>query len=559
MQRSCAQCRQSFEITEGDLAFYEKISPIFNGRKETIPPPTLCPDCRSRRRMAWRNERTLYNRLCGLCKRSRISAYAPDSPMVTYCQGCFFGDAWDPKTYGRDYDFSKPFFGNLAELLREAPVMMLYQSGVNENCDYTNFFGPASRNCYLIFNSGRDEDCYFSRGLVDSKDCADIMIGSNDELCYECINCSTCYRTLYSQNCSQCTESAFLFNCRRCKNCFGCTNLVEKEFYVFNKPCDPDQFNALMGRLASAKFVSESAAQFDLLKRQSIHRATGNISTENSTGDFLTDCKNCTNCYEVKGAEDCAYLLCSKFTKDSHDLFGFGYDSELLYDSIAVGHSTSTAFSFTTEETHDSYYCLYCKHVSHCFGCVGLRHASYCILNKQYSQEEYEALVPKIIANMRSAGEWGEFFPAVLSPFGYNETVGQDYLPFTEDEAARHGFRWHPPADTATTPEGAPDSAPLPDEITSVSDDILKRTMRCEISGKPYRITHQELEFYRKMGVPLPHLHPDERHRQRMRRRNPCRIWTRPCMKCSKAMRTTYDPGRPETVYCEECYLATVY
>ena len=30
---------------------------------------------------------------------------------------------------------------------------------------------------------------------------------------------------------------------------------------------------------------------------------------------------------------------------------------------------------------------------------------------------------------MQKTGEWGEFFPASFSPFGYNETVAQEYFP----------------------------------------------------------------------------------------------------------------------------------
>jgi hypothetical protein len=55
-------------------------------------------------------------------------------------------------------------------------------------------------------------------------------------------------------------------------------------------------------------------------------------------------------------------------------------------------------------------------------------------LNRQYTKEEYELLVPKIIEKMMSDGEWGEFFPAILSPFGYNETVAQEYFPLTREE-----------------------------------------------------------------------------------------------------------------------------
>jgi hypothetical protein len=32
---------------------------------------------------------------------------------------------------------------------------------------------------------------------------------------------------------------------------------------------------------------------------------------------------------------------------------------------------------------------------------------------------------------MIETGEWGEFFHPSLSPFGYNETVAQEYYPVT--------------------------------------------------------------------------------------------------------------------------------
>lgn len=80
-------------------------------------------------------------------------------------------------------------------------------------------------------------------------------------------------------------------------------------------------------------------------------------------------------------------------------------------------------------------YCANCFHSSYCFGCVGLRNKSYCILNKQYTKEEYEVLVPQIIKKMQADDKWGEFFPITMSPFAYNETVAQEYFPLSKEEA----------------------------------------------------------------------------------------------------------------------------
>ena len=60
MKKSCKQCNISFEITNEDLEFYNKISPVFDWKKYEIPTPTLCPDCRQQRRFAIRNDRKLY-------------------------------------------------------------------------------------------------------------------------------------------------------------------------------------------------------------------------------------------------------------------------------------------------------------------------------------------------------------------------------------------------------------------------------------------------------------------------------------------------------------------
>ena len=48
----------------------------------------------------------------------------------------------------------------------------------------------------------------------------------------------------------------------------------------------------------------------------------------------------------------------------------------------------------------------------------------------------------KIVDHMKSTGEWGEFFPSSLSPFGYNETVAQEYFPLDKSEVVNRGWNW---------------------------------------------------------------------------------------------------------------------
>ncbi|MBU0648288.1 hypothetical protein KJ855_03865 [Patescibacteria group bacterium] len=64
MNNNCFQYSTQFQIPDSDLEFLDKISLTFNNKKYPIPAPTLCPQCRQRRRLAMRNKRVLYERQC---------------------------------------------------------------------------------------------------------------------------------------------------------------------------------------------------------------------------------------------------------------------------------------------------------------------------------------------------------------------------------------------------------------------------------------------------------------------------------------------------------------
>jgi len=88
-----------------------------------------------------------------------ISAYSPDSPYTVYSTEYYWSDSWDPMSYGRDFDFSKGFFEQFQEIFQAIPKQALVVKEC-ENSEYLNF-AYRVKNCYLIFASGRDENCYF--------------------------------------------------------------------------------------------------------------------------------------------------------------------------------------------------------------------------------------------------------------------------------------------------------------------------------------------------------------------------------------------------------------
>jgi hypothetical protein len=216
------------------------------------------------------------------------------------------------------------------------------------------------------------------------------------------------------------------------------------------------------------------------------------------------------------------------------------------------------------------FYSIHCnEHCQNCFGCCDIRGKRYCILNKQYTKDEYERLVPQIIESMRhdgsepapnrtseaSSGSWGEFFPMDLSPFAYNESLAPDYFPLTKEECKKRGLLWKEKDDR----DYLPATITLPDRIADATDAIVQETLACESCRKNYRITTKELSFYRTHNLPIPRHCPDCRCLDRIARRNPEHLWGLTCAKCQKPVATSYSPERPETVYCEGCYLSAIY
>ena len=149
--------------------------------------------------------------------------------------------------------------------------------------------------------------------------------------------------------------------------------------------------------------------------------------------------------------------------------------------------------------------------------------------------------------------------PASMSLFGYNETVAMEYFPLTRKEALVQGFTWsdyEPPLPqvSRTIPANK-----LPERIKDIPDDVLNWAIVCKVTGKPFKITKQELDFYRKRDFPLPRRHPDQRHLDRLHLQNPRKLFEGTCDKCQENMLTTYTPERPEKVYCEKCYNKEMY
>lgn len=561
-KKQCQNCKKYFLIEEDDIAFCKKIQ---------VPPPTFCPECRMIRRMVWRNQRSLYKRECGLCNKTLVSMY-PDDGVKIFCDTCFNGDDWNQFEFAQDLDWSKTFLEQLYNLFRKQPRVFQYRIGTVVNSDYGNSV-VNSKNVYLGYSVLDSEDVSYSENIDKSKNSMDCLSVQKLDQCYWNINSQGNYNSHFIIDSENCIDSFFLFDCVNCQHCCLSSNIRNQQYVFKNEKLSKEEYTEKVKSLhleTNSGFL-DAQSQFNEVFKNSIHRFANILSSQNVTGDIISNSKNVFKSFDVKDSEEIKYSYRIIKSKDVRDCC-WTLSGELEYEtnSGTNGSYNQIACMLCFSST-DMKYSLFCKNSSNCFGCVGLKNAHYCILNKQYSKEEYLILIEKIKEHMKVMPYidsndrvylFGEFFPYEFSPFGYNETSAHDFFPIKQSDALSNGFNWK---DRDKREHGIT-MTEVPDSILDVTDDILKEVFGCPNEGNQdfqcttaFRITESEFRFYQQKKLPLPRYCPNCRHYQRLLYRNPMRLYRRECMNgCGNTFETSYAPDDYLKVYCESCYQKAV-
>jgi hypothetical protein len=542
----CQASGATFSWTEADQTLLDRLTPTIDDQPYAFPRPSLSPLERKRRRLAFRNERHLYQRSSSLSGKPIISMYAPDKPFPVFAKDEYWSDACDPRTYGIDYDFDKSFFEQLATLKQHTPRVALIADpdADKNNCAYINFAG-FSKNCYMAFNADQNQDCYYISSSFYCSDCVDCSHTQHCEICYECIGCTRCYDVRYAQDCTDCSCSRFLYCCVGCRDCFCCANLVQRQYCIKNVQYSKQDYEAELAKLTLSSRSSVLACQqnyAEFLASQP-RRYAQILRSENCSGDYILDSKDCAYCFNIRECRDLRYADIVHRATDCMDLSAFGVGIELVYNSTSIGVNSSRIYcSYAcVMGSSNLFYCDECRQSQDCFGCISLKRSQYCILNKQYTREQYFVLLPKIIAHLQETGEWGTFFPYALSPFGYNESVAQERFPLTKEQAAARNIPWFE-SQTKPTAHALRAEEAMPDSVFEASEELCTQPMTCSASAKAFRISKAEFAYYKKHSIPVPITSPDTRYKIRESQRNPEQLWSRVCPVTGEQLLTTYGP-----------------
>lgn len=508
-----------------------------------------------RRRLCFRNDHCLYRRKSDASSKEIISVYSSDKPYKVYESEYWYGDGWDGEDFGREINFSRPFFEQLIELQLKVPRLALLNVNA-QNSDYCNMT-VGSKDCYLVFGGDFNEKCMYGTLSMRNNSCFDCDYVNDSQFCYMCSDSFACYSCIYTLDSSNCSDCAFVSDCIGCSECILSTNLVQQSYCIFNKQYSKEEYLQRKKELLNGSYLQMqiNLKNFLELRGERIVKYAHLINCENSNGDYLKNCKNCKNVFDVSNSEDFFNVCFGSKSKDCYYSGPVGDGSELFYNTVAAMRATNVVGSYFVIDSSNIEYCENTYNSHDCFGCSGIRNKRYCILNKQYPKEEYEKLREQLIQHMRKTGEWGDFLPKQMASFGYNESTAQDYFPLSRGDALAQGFKWHD--NEEKNYEG--DGPEIADNIHEINADILKRTLKCELSYKPFKLMLLELDFYKKMKLPIPRLCSEERSKYRKSLRNPRKLFQRKCQKCAQDLISTYSPDSSEKVYCEKCYLEVVY
>ncbi|MDD2870800.1 MAG: hypothetical protein PHS49_02320 [Candidatus Gracilibacteria bacterium] len=437
-----------------------------------------------------------------------------------------YGDGVD----GISYNFDNSFSENFAKIFINVPKISTIRYGENPNCDFADtLFG--AKNTYLSTCIGQDAEnilysvmCYANvRNIFNS-----VLITSNSENIYFCFQVINSFNIFYSKYITNSNNIWFSSNLTGCTECIFCDGLDNQSYCIENVKYSKEIYLEKKIQILKAKdkfsnfFYTNNVTATNKLS----------INTNGSGVNFSENVENGFMVNRVKNSRNLAFVDGINNTSDLYDSFDLA-ESNDIYGWMGCGQGSSNMYiGANASASSNIYYSFFMNNCSFCIGCVGLKNKSYCILNKQYTKEEWYDLADKIFSQMESGGTLGEFFPGELNPFYFNDTMA--YLiddSFTKQEVEKQGYMWRDAEIKVDIPEGVEvihNKVPLiKGESGSVAEtggflsdyqgydsngnwqinpEILKKVIKDE-KGNIYRIVQMEYDFLVKHGLPLPENH----------------------------------------------------
>ncbi|MFH1315834.1 MAG: hypothetical protein ABIH67_05585 [Candidatus Uhrbacteria bacterium] len=463
----------------------------------------------------------------------------------------------------KDLDSSRSFLDQYYELNRSVPRPA--HDNIVQPEDSIAFLSFGDQDSYFVL-AGRTKRCFYCSNGFDCQDSAEIMMGKNIADSYNVLNSSRLHRCNFVRDCLDCIDCTFMFDCRNCEHCFGAANKRNKKYLWFNEQLSEREYKKRMKEvdLSSSRIKQEYENRFEqFLKEQAVWPENVNINCENSTGEYLEDTTNARECYHIRGGSRDLDHVTFCLGAPSHDCAycGGATGASDCYYSTGVTNCKDAKFcmNFVTNSQNVEY-CERCNDCENCFGCVGLVRKKFCILNKQYSEEDYWKVLDDLKCQMLDQGEYGDIPNLRFSTQHW--TCLLDLYEIDRDMAIKLGAEdFDLVSHGAEGPEidparlQSPDS--LPDCVTQIDFESVTNTMyQDDVVNRRYGYLRPELELYQRLNIAPPRKHPRSRMLDLELILNKPEFIESNCQMCNKPVTIAKNLTYPDRkIYCRPCYL----
>ena len=464
-----------------------------------------------------------------------------------------------------DLDLNHSFFDQLIALRKKVPSSAGRNYKETENSIAVVSLGDV--NSYFVVLS-RSKNTLFSVSALDTESSAEVYNSSGITSSYQIVHSERIFNSQYIRESRDCLNSAFLFDCRNCENCFGATNKRNAKHLWFNEQLTEQEWKKRRAEvdLGSRSQKEKWLTKFDELVKNAIWPENFNENCENSSGEYLTKATNCESVYYADGGARDEYHTSWSLGNCERNAFASSMlNAQDNYFSCDIVECNKTRYSYLLMRCQNVEYSTECYDCEDCFGCVGLRRKKFCILNKQYSEEEYWKKLDELKCAMLERGEYGEFLPAKMSPAYFPEGGSVRYYLADPIEFGKaiNAHTFEADAEGAlgeiSNATDMIDSIKLPDSIDEMDDTWIGKPVLDASYKRRFSFFAPEIALYKKLRVAPPVSHHVKRVLDLTQTSNTGVFEKGTCKNCHKEVTTSRNPTYPNhKIFCKTCYLAYI-
>ena len=419
--KKCNWCWEEFPIYETVKELEEKFD---------HPKNNLCLSCMMRKLMAFRNQRK-FHKSKDVNWKLLISMIAPEmnikiisSQKEAEIENIVKEDL-DYENIKSEEDLKKQFY----DLFQNICWPNLYNA-YNENADFANFAAYV-KNVYLssvVYNNS--ENVYYSDTVFNGKYIADSWWVYGSQIIYGCLNVKNSYKIFYSVNIKECSDVYFSNSLVNCSSCILCNNLNWKKYCYKNKQYTKEEYQKLekefFDKMKTYTGYKQILEEFNSLLENGIFVSLDLQNVEKTVWNIWVNSKNSIFSFEFYETDSC-YNCWGEESKNC--LNYIWWFCENVTNSCRIWWSNNVVASLNVLNSSDVFHSINIFSWKNVYFSIWIKNKENIILNRQLSKDEYNKIHRHIKNILKNTQKWWEFFPVILSPFPYNDTVANDYYP----------------------------------------------------------------------------------------------------------------------------------